>query len=186
MSTTVNSETTESWSSQDTRTGWTFPPIYTIEPRPATLSALDRKILLTIHAVTAVALMATIPVLTLDPNVRAYIDLAVLTYITIPAILMAGLDAPARSWWAVASPIVSALYLWLPSAATGSVYVEAHSLSIVALALFAPMVSALAPFVLFARTTAGPWTLAGYGTALLAAPGIVYASLAYPLFNSLG
>lgn len=185
MSTTLNRPTTTDWTTETTQTGWNFPPVYVAQPPPNALSSLDRTILLAVHAVVALGIMATMPIIPATPSVRVFIDLGVLAYLAAPAVVMAACTARYRTWWAVAGPMASALYLWLPSTVSGSVYADAHILAIVALTLFAPLLSVIAPFVLLAQSDARPWTLAGYGIAVIAAPALVYASLAYPLIYPL-
>lgn len=186
MSTTLNRPTTENWApwSQDyPRTGQV--PVYTVPPQPGTLSNLDRTILLAAHAMIALVTMAIVPVLQVTPSARVFIDLGVLAYLATPAIIMAAFRTPHRTWWVVAAPLISAFYLWLPSAVAGSVYADAHILAITALTVFAPVLNVVAPLMMIAQSDARPWPLAAYGIAAIAAPGIVYAALSYPLIQPL-
>lgn len=185
MSTTLNRPTYD-WTAETTPNGWNFPPVYTVPEAPASLSALDRRILLATHALGAFVLMSTIPMAAVSADMRVVLDLAVIAYLVIPGIVMAALNTPGREWWTIAAPLVSALYLWLPSTAAGSVHVDAHLLLVVGLATFAPVLNVIAPFVLLAQSNARPWTLAGYGLAAVGAVGLVYASIAYPVVNSVG
>lgn len=185
MSTTLNHHAHE-WNTERTPNGWNFPPIYTVPEPPSTLTALDRKILLTLHAIGAFIIMAAVPLTTIDPNLRVGMDLAVIAYLVVPAIIMAGTSVPGRTWWTIAAPLVSALYLWLPSTAAGSVHADAHIVAIVGLATIAPLLNVIAPFILIAQSDARPWPLAGYGLAALGATGLVYASVAYPVVASVG
>lgn len=178
MSTTLNRPT-----ETQTHATWPQPPINLPSPMPPAITQLDRTILLAMHAAIAFGLIVTAPTIPATPDARVFIDLAVLAFIATPGIVMAALNVPHRNWWAAAAPLVSAAYLWLPSITSGSVYADADLISIIMLAGVAPLLSVFAPFILLGRSNAQPWTLAGYGFAVIAAPAVVYAALAYPLIG---
>lgn len=186
MSTTLNHPTPTDWTTETTQNGWNFPPVHVPRRLPNALNSLDRTILLTIHAVVALGIMATMPIIPATPGARVLIDLGVLAYLAVPAVVMAACKTRHRTWWAVVGPMASALYLWLPSTAAGSVHADAHIVAIVGLATIAPLLNVIAPFILIAQSDARPWPLAGYGFAALGATGLVYASVAYPVVASVG
>lgn len=158
-----------------------WPQLYATEPVPTTISREDRTVLLTMHAVLTFGLIVSLPLIPVTPDARVFLDLGLVAFIATPGILLAAFATPGRAWWAVAGPMVAAMYLWLPSATLGSIYADAHIVSIVALIVFAPLMHVIAPLMVLGRSQARPWQLAGYGLATVAAPAVVYASLAYPL-----
>lgn len=160
---------------------WPQPPVYVPEPLPTTISREDRTVLLAMHAVLTFGAIISIPLIPVTPDSRVFLDLAVVALIAVPGVLLAAFASPGRTWWAVAGPMVAATYLWLPSATYGSIYADAHPLSIIALVVFAPLVHLSAPLLLLGRAQARPWPLVGMAFGVIASPAVVYASVAYPL-----
>lgn len=163
-------------------TSWPPPPAHAPQALPKPFFAReDRTVLLAMHAMVTFGLIISVPLISAPADVQVFLGLGVAAFIALPGILLAAFRIPGSAWWAAAGPLVAATYFWLPSISSGSLYADAHLVSIVALLVFAPLFQVVAPMTLLGQRRASAWTLVLCGLGVIAAPAVVYASLAYPL-----
>jgi len=141
----------------------------------------DRAIMLTLHAVYALLAMAALPFVPMSADTRALVDMGLIVYLAIPAIIMAAFHTPGRTWWVALAPVVTAAYLWLPSSAAGSLYMDTDPKILLPMMVFAPLAHMVAPMVLLGRSQVGVRDVLGYGVAVIAAPALIYVALVVPM-----
>lgn len=145
------------------------------------LNVTDRTVFLALHVLAVIGVACSVPLTGATPTLRALLDFLLLAMVAAPAVVLAICEVHGRTWWAAATPLASAVYVWLPSADHGSIYADADITVLAGLLFFGPLLSVIAPAVLLARSQAGPWVLTAHGLATVLAPAVVYAALAYPL-----